>query len=388
MKHSIYFDNACTSFPKAPNVANHMCAFIKDACCNINRGSYADAYTAADIIMNTREQLCRLFNTPKSKHVIFTANITQSLNMMIKGLLKSGDHVLVSAMEHNALMRPLVQMETQGITFSRIPCNQTGQLLLDEVEPLIQPNTRAIMMLHASNVCGTIMPIQEVGRIAKQHGLLFVVDSAQTAGFLDIDMVKMQIDALCFTGHKGLLGPQGIGGFAITDEMAQRITPLISGGTGSISDSEQIPTFLPDKFEAGTLNLPGIYGLHSALDYIVQKGLQNIRESALSLAKQLHDALSSTPNTRMVGTTDWTQRVPIVSVDFIGRDNAEIAHRLSADFHILTRCGLHCAPNAHKTLGTFPQGTVRFSLGHQNTMEEVEFCIQAVKQILTDTPPL
>ena len=382
MPNRIYFDNSSTSFPKAPGVSKEMQRFLDEVGCNIGRGEYEDAYSAAEVVLDTRERLCRLFHTSESKNVIFTANITQSLNMLIKGFLKPGDHVLTSSMEHNATMRPLVQMEKLGISFSRIPCDDTGMLLVDQIEPLIRPETKAIFLLHGSNVCGTIMPIEQVGQIAHRHGLKFIVDAAQTAGVFEIDMPRMQIDALAFTGHKSLLGPQGIGGFVITDELASQLTPLLSGGTGSISDSEEVPNFLPDRFEAGTRNLPGIFGLHAALCYLEQEGIETIRSREVALARKLDEALSQIPGVRIVGTRDWTRRGPIVSADFVGYDNAEVAFLLSEQFGILTRCGLHCAPSAHKTLGTFPQGTVRFSLNHFNTEQEVTCCVEGVQSVL------
>ena len=264
----VYLDNGSTSYPKAPGVGQAVCDFIEHIGTNVNRGGYQEAYAAEDVIIETREKLCRLFNFDKLKNVIFTPSITYSLNYIIKGYLRPGDHVLVSALEHNAMMRPLNQMVDQGVTFDRIPCSQQGELQLNAIEPLLKPNTKAIMMLHASNVCGTLMPLEQVGGICQKHGLTFVVDAAQTAGSFPIDMKKQHIDVLAFTGHKSLLGPQGIGGFLVSDEVASQMIPLVTGGTGSISDQEIQPDFLPDKFESGTQNIPGIYGLHAALDYL------------------------------------------------------------------------------------------------------------------------
>ena len=254
----VYLDNGSTSYPKAPGVGQAVCDFIEHIGTNVNRGGYQEAYAAEDVIIETREKLCRLFNFDKLKNVIFTPSITYSLNYIIKGYLRPGDHVLVSALEHNAMMRPLNQMVDQGVTFDRIPCSRQGELQLNAIEPLLKPNTKAIMMLHASNVCGTLMPLEQVGEICQKHGLTFVVDAAQTAGSFPIDMKKQHIDVLAFTGHKSLLGPQGIGGFLVSDEVASQMIPLVTGGTGSISDQEIQPDFLPDKFESGTQNIPGI----------------------------------------------------------------------------------------------------------------------------------
>lgn len=382
----VYLDNGSTSFPKAPGVTDAMKNFMDNVGTNINRGGYEDAYAAEDVIFSTREKLCSLFHFPRSRNVIFTPNITYSLNYIIKGYLKPGDHVLVSAMEHNAMMRPLVQIAKHGVTFDRMPCNSDGELLLNEVEGLIRPNTKAILMLHGSNICGTLLPVEQVGEICKRHGLKFVVDSAQTAGIFPIDMQKMNIDCLAFTGHKSLLGPQGIGGFILTDEMADQMEPLITGGTGSVSDTEIQPDFLPDKFESGTMNIPAIYGLDAALSYLQRTGLEEIRSYELELTQLFLEGVGNMDQVRIVGRKDLEQRAPVVSLDFLGRDNAQISFLLDSEHGISTRCGMHCAPNAHKTLGTFPQGTVRFSFGHKNTPEEVRFALDSLHQILRENP--
>lgn len=381
----IYMDQAATSFPKAPGVIETMVEFMSQVGSNINRGSYENAYETAEIVYETREQLCKLFHfeplADKIKNVIFTPNITYALNFIIKGYLQTGDHVLVSSMEHNAVMRPLVQLQKdRGITFDRIPCTKKGELQIEAIERMLQKNTKAIIMTHSSNVCGTLMPMKEVGEIAYRYGLKFIVDSAQTAGTFPISMRDMHIDALAFTGHKGLLGPQGIGGFLITDEMADQMTPLITGGTGSISDTEETPTFLPDKFEAGTLNLPGIMGLHRSLKYIEEVGINNIRERELKLTQQFIDGISKIQGIRIIGNTTCENRSAVVSLQTDNLDEAILAFRLDQEYQIMTRVGMHCAPNAHKTLGTFPEGTIRFSFGHSNTEEEVNEAIKAIEE--------
>lgn len=375
---TIYLDNASTSFPKAHGVADAMGHYLREVGCNVSRGGYRTAYDAAEMVIDTRERLAHLFGIASGQQIVFTANVTQSLNMLLKGILRPGDHVLTSAMEHNAVMRPLTQLHKQGILFDRIPCDSAGRLQVEQLEAMITPQTRMIVMLHASNVCGTLMPIQAVGGIARTHGLYFVVDAAQTAGVFPIDMPGAHIDALAFTGHKGLLGPQGIGGFAITPDMAAEMEPLLSGGTGSLSDSEEIPPFLPDRFEAGTQNLPGIYGLGAALRYLEQQPEDAIRTREVALARRLSDALRTIEGIRMVGEEDWTQRAPIVSVDFAQADTALVAHMLGEVYGIQTRCGLHCAPSAHRTLGTFPQGTLRLSPSHFLTETEIDRAAQAV----------
>ncbi|MDR2908790.1 MAG: aminotransferase class V-fold PLP-dependent enzyme [Oscillospiraceae bacterium] len=382
MDRRIYFDNASTSFPKAPGVSEAMRLFVEEVGCNISRGGYADAFAAATVALEARERLSRLVNGPGARHVVFAANVTAALNALLKGYLRPGDHILVSAMEHNAVMRPLRQLEKLGVTFSRIPCDDTGALDPAAALPLIKKETRAICVTHASNVCGTLLPVAELGKIAQDNGLRFIVDSAQTAGVFPISMAEMKIDALAFTGHKGLLGPQGIGGFVIAGDFAAEVEPLIAGGTGSLSDSEEIPPFLPDRFEAGTLNLPGIYGLNAALGQILQTGTEAVKAREISLARRLEEGLSGMRGVRLLGTGDWSKRAAIVSADFTRLDNADLSSRLDEEYRILTRCGLHCAPNAHKTLGTFPGGTVRFSLSAANTEEEVDSCIAAVEEIL------
>ena len=381
----IYLDNASTTFPKAPNVANAMANYITNYGININRGSYALAYDVEDIIYTTRQRLNTLFNGHDPSHVIFTQNVTMSLNMVIKGLLKAGDHVLVSSMEHNAVMRPLTQLVDQGITFDIIPCDKTGSIQLECIEALIRPNTVAMIINHASNVCGTIQPIESIGAICKEHDLHFIIDSAQTAGVIPIDVKACHIDALCFTGHKGLLGPQGIGGLILTKEMAQILTPLIAGGTGSFSHLETMPTNMPDAFEAGTLNLPGIIGLNEGVSYIESVGMENIHNHELALTKAFLEGLHSITGVNIIGKQDIQDRTAVVSITIDGMDPASIAYELESKYHIMTRVGLHCAPRAHQTLGTYPEGTVRFSLGYANTLEDVESALSALNTIVTNT---
>lgn len=378
----IYLDNASTTFPKAPNVASAMADYITNCGININRGSYSLAYDVEDIIYTTRQRLHTLFNGHDPSHVIFTQNVTMSLNMVIKGLLKAGDHVLVSSMEHNAVMRPLTQLLDKGITFDTIPCDSTGSIQMDSIEPLIRPNTVALIINHASNVCGTIQPLESIGPICKAHNLQFIVDAAQTAGVIPIDVKACHIDALCFTGHKGLLGPQGIGGIILTKEMAQNLTPLIAGGTGSFSHLETMPTHMPDTFEAGTLNLPGIMGLNEGLSYIESQGMENIHNHELALTQAFLEGLQSVDGINIVGKQNIQDRTAVVSITIDGMDPASIAYELESTYYIMTRVGLHCAPRAHQTLGTYPEGTVRFSFGYANTLKDVESALSALNTIV------
>ena len=381
----IYLDNASTSFPKAPTVATAMSDYITNRGININRGSYSLAYDVEDIIYTTRQRLNTLFNGHDPSHVIFTQNVTMSLNMVIKGLLKSGDHVLVSSMEHNAVMRPLTQLLDKGITFDIIPCDKMGSIQLESMDSLIRPNTVALIINHASNVCGTIQPLESIGSICKTHNLQFIVDAAQTAGVIPIDVKACHIDALCFTGHKGLLGPQGIGGIILTKEMAQNLTPLIAGGTGSFSHLETMPTHMPDAFEAGTLNLPGIIGLNEGLDYIESQGMENIHNHELVLTQSFLEGLQSIDGINIVGKQNIQDRTAVVSITIDGMDPANIAYELESTYHIMTRVGLHCAPRAHQTLGTYPEGTVRFSFGYANTHKDVESALSALHRIVKNT---
>ena len=380
----IYFDNSSTSFPKAPNVGRAMGEFIENGAFNINRGSYEGAYEAGSAVLDTREMLKDLFNCPNSKNVVFTPSVTYSLNFFIKGFLKPGDHVLVTSVEHNAVMRPLVQMEKLGVEFDAVPCDEEGGVTADDFRAYIKENTKAIITTHASNVCGTIIPIEEIGALCKEKGLVYAVDTAQTAGILNIDMQKANIDFLAFTGHKGLLGPKGIGGFIASDKLEGLIDPVISGGTGSLSDSEEIPDFLPDRFESGTLNLPGIIGLHQALVYLKEAGIDNMRKEKMEITKYFLDQVKEIDGVKVAGKKTVEGRLGVVSIDFEGFDNSIVSFYLSSKYKIMTRVGMHCAPRAHKTLKTFPQGTVRFSFSHFNTKEEVDVCIDAIKTILSD----
>lgn len=382
----IYLDQASTSFPKAPGVAQAMMDYLTMNGVNVNRGCYSSAYSAEEVIYETRQLLAELFHFSKCKNVIFTPNVTTSLNFILKGFLKPGDHILVSAMEHNAVMRPVVQLASSGISFDRIPCRTDGSMILEKVEELIRPETKAIVTLHASNVCGTRMPLDALGEICQRHQLHFVVDSAQTAGIVPINMDKMHIDALAFTGHKGLRGPQGTGGFLVSQELAEQMEPLISGGTGSVSHTEEIPDFMPDRFESGTPNLPGIYGLHEALLYLKTHSLQAINEKELSLTGYFLEQLQALDDTgrhiRIIGKKDLTDRNAVVSIQTPEIDMSQVAWQLDNEYGVMTRVGLHCAPNAHKTLGTYPAGTIRFSFGPENTKNELDFAIQGLKKIL------
>lgn len=383
----IYLDQASTSFPKSSSVADVVYQYLSGSPVNVGRGGYQAAYDVEETIFETREQLRRLFHfsSGKGKNIIFTPNITTSLNILLKGLLRPGDHVLVTSMEHNAVMRPLVQLTGSGVTFDRIPCTSDGNLLLDQAEKLLKPSTRLLVCLHASNVCGTIMPVQDIGDFCHKHGLLFILDTAQTAGTIPIDMESTHISALAFTGHKGLRGPQGTGGFLIRNELVSLTDPLLSGGTGSISHTEEIPDFLPDRFEPGTPNIPGILGLHAALSDLEQISMEETLHHEMTLTQQFIDGvLELDPQEkylRLIGRKNTTDRCAVVSLQTLQKDMAMTAYELDSTYGIMTRVGLHCAPSAHKTLGTYPEGTIRFSFGPKNTAEEIDLAIKALKEI-------
>ena len=380
----LYLDNAATTFPKPPAVAQAVYDYMTGSGANINRGCYSAAYAVEEQVLETRQLLCELFHGPDCRNVVFTKNITESLNVLLKGFLRPGDHVLTSSVEHNAVMRPLVQMEKAGVSFTRVPCDGQGRLDVDSLEHCLRPNTRLVVMTHASNVCGTVLPIARVGRFCLEHGLRFFVDSAQTAGVLEIDMAAAHIDALAFTGHKGLLGPQGTGGFVLADGLAAEIEPLLSGGTGSLSHTEDVPDFLPDRFEPGTLNLPGILGLRQGLLFLRETGLAAVRNHEKALAQRFREGLRPLEDAgllRVLAGGAGVERVGVVSVQTLRRELSQAAFDLDDRFGIQTRVGLHCAPAAHKTLGSYPTGSIRFSFGWYNTQEQTDRALSALAEV-------
>ena len=404
-QEKIYLDNAATSFPKPEEVPMAVYDYMTKLGTNVNRGGYATAYDTESVVFECRELIGALFHAPDYKNVVFTRNITESMNVVLKGLLHSGDHVIVSSMEHNAVMRPIRQLEKKGVSFTRVQCESDGSLKPEKLSSCLRPDTKAVVMTHASNVFGTILPIEEVGNFCKENGLVFILDSAQTAGVFPIDMEKMHIDILCFTGHKGLLGPQGIGGFILRDELVLKIEPLISGGTGSLSNVETVPEFMPDRFEAGTPNLPGIFGLHAALNWLRKLGekslsaelfttehcfsaaLEKISEHEMHLTEEfltLLEPLEKEGKLKIIGKKDTEMRTGVVSIQTLTRELSDTAFQLDTRYGIMTRVGLHCAPSAHKTMGTYPTGTIRFSFGFANTDKEVKLAIDALKELLEE----
>lgn len=380
-----YLDNASTTFPKPPCVTEAVCRYMTEMGTNVGRGEYSSAFDTEDLVFDTRAALCALLGGTDPSSVVFTRNVTEALNLVLKGFLHPGDHVIVSSMEHNAVMRPLTQLAAVGVTFSRAQCTPDGTLDPREVERLICPQTRAVAMTHASNVCGTMLPVRKVGAICRRHGIPLVIDAAQTAGVVPISMEECGAAAICFTGHKGLLGPQGIGGCVLDPEFVTQIDALVAGGTGSHSDSEQMPSFMPDRLEAGTPNLPGIAGLAASLAWLGEKGIDAVRGHELALTQQLLDGLrplAAARRVRLAGLPGTEGRTGVVSIQTPGYDLAQVAHDLDARYGIQTRVGLHCAPSAHKTLGTYPTGTIRFSLGWANTEGDVDLAVAALDELL------
>lgn len=377
----VYLDNAATSYPKAPGVASAMADYVEKVGATINRSSYASAQEAGLVTLSLRERLCRLFNHPDPTHAVLTPGATAGLNMVIKGLLLPGDHCLVSSMEHNAVMRPLVQLEREGVVFERIPCDAQGCLRLEALPGMIKLNTRLVVMAHGSNVCGTVQDAEAVGKICRERSVPFALDAAQTAGHIEVDFERFGLSALVVPGHKGLLGPQGIGALLLDADFARRLTPLVAGGTGSASDSEELPGWMPDRFESGTPNMPGVYGWEAALGWLENTGIETLENHEKTLSKRFLEGIYGLKNVKLYGITVPEGRTGVFSVGFLNCDNAEAAWRLEREFGILTRCGLHCAPSAHKTLGSFPEGSVRFSTGWANTEADIDAALSAIAAI-------
>lgn len=377
---AIYLDNAATSYPKPPQVARAMAEYMLRVGAPVNRSAYGAAQEAALVTLTLRERLARFLGFPHpTSHVILTPGCTAAINQVLLGHLRPGDHCLVSAMEHNAVMRPLTYLaETQGVTFDRIPCDSTGLLDPFAIAKLVKPNTRLAVIAHGSNVSGVIQDAEAIGAVLADYGIPFVLDAAQTAGQVPVDFDRFQLSALAVPGHKSLLGPGGTGALLLAPDFAKGLTPLLFGGTGSNSHLETQPDFLPDRFESGTPNLPGYYGLESALSFLSSVGIEALRAHDQQLCRHFLHEVSSLRGVRLLGPTDLQRRLGVFCLDFPGQDNAQVGERLERQFDILTRCGLHCAPNAHKTLGTYPQGTVRMSTSYFTTIEELDAALEAI----------
>lgn len=377
----IYLDNAATSWPKPEAVYQAMDSLMRNTGASPGRSGHLMSLTAARIVHEAREALCEFFGIADPSHMVFTSNATESLNLAIKGLLRPGDHVVTSSMEHNSVMRPLRALEKAGVELAVVPCATDGSLEPGAVERAIRPNTSLVVLSHASNVVGTVLPVAAVGAIARRCGVPLLVDAAQSAGCYPINVDSMNIDLLAFSGHKGLFGPQGTGGLYIRPGLEARLEPLKHGGTGSYSEYEKQPEFLPDKYESGTPNTVGLAGLGAGVRFVMREGLANIRNKEEKLTGLLIQGLASIRGVVLYGNSDPGERVAIVSFNISGVPSSDVALRLEEDFRIMCRPGLHCSPVAHRTLGTFPQGTVRLSPGHFHSMLDMERTLEAVRQI-------
>lgn len=376
----VYFDNASTTFPKPKCVTDEIYNYLVNIGGNANRSNYSNVLEGNRELFLARKKISEFFNYDNPSHVIFTNNITTSLNTLIKGLLKENDHVISSVMEHNSVLRPLTDCSNYlNIDLTLIEADNKGFIDISSIEKNIKANTKLIILSHASNVCGSVQNLKEVGKLCKKHNIFFIIDTAQTAGSQKVDMQALNADAIAFTGHKSLLGPQGSGGFIINDRLNDCCTPLITGGTGSLSSSLTQPDFLPDKFESGTLNLPGIIGLSNGIDFINSIGIQTIKEKIQFLRNYLCDGLLNIDNVILYGSIDSNNTTSCLSINYKNVDAAELGYYLN-DNGIKTRAGLHCSPLAHKALNTFPTGTLRMSLSYFNTKEEVDYVLSILNK--------
>lgn len=374
----IYLDNAATTLHKPEEVMKAVDDAMRHMG-NPGRGAHDPSLNAARMVYETREQLAELFHAESADCVSFTANSTMSLNTVIQGLLKQGDHVITTALEHNSVLRPLYLMQEKGVELTIIPADVKGNIRYEDFERAIKNNTRAVICTHASNLTGNMIDLEKTGKICSAHGLLFIVDASQSAGVYPINMKRMNIDALCFTGHKSLMGPQGTGGICIRKGLS--IRPLVVGGSGVDSYSGTHPQSMPAALEAGTLNTHGIAGLNAALKYLNAQGLDRLREKELELMWKFYKAVTTIPGVKVYGDFDTLQRVPIVTLNIHDYDSGEVADELLTVYGIHVRAGAHCAPLMHEALGTREQGAVRFSFSHMNTEHETDVAIGAVKEI-------
>ena len=374
----IYFDNAATTIRKPDCVLQA----VTEAMCSLGnpgRGVHGSALSASRIIYQTRTVLAQLFGAESPERIAFTANSTQALNTAIKGVLKPGDHVITTALEHNSVLRPLYELENQGAELTILPADSLGNIRYEDLANEIRPNTKAIITTHGSNLTGNLLDVQRIGTIAREHGLIYIVDASQTAGVFPIDVQKMGIDILCFTGHKSLLGPQGTGGLYVREGL--HVRPLLSGGSGVQTYLRSHPPQMPTALEAGTLNGHGIAGLGAAIQYIQETGQDIIRAKEQELMWEFYSRVREIPGITVYGDFSTHNRCAIVSLNIRDYDSGEVSDALSEQYHIATRPGAHCAPLMHKALGTIQQGAVRFSFSHYNTMEEIKIAISALREL-------
>jgi cysteine desulfurase family protein len=378
----IYLDCAATSRQKPPQVLKAVVDYATRVGVSHGRGTYRPGIEANELVYGTRAALARLFNIRRSDRILFMKNVTEAVNTALKGFLKSGDHVVLSGMEHNAVIRPLNKLKKErDVDYTLVPANSLGRLNPYDFETALKPNTKMVCLVHASNVTGGLNPVEEVGKICSAKGVAFLVDAAQTAGAVPIDMQAMGVDFLCFTGHKGLMGPPGTGGLAVSSKWS--LDSLIEGGTGSNSDKEEQPSQWPDKFESGTQNYWGLAGLKAAVEFLLKTSVMAIRKKEEMLAAHFLREAGKIEGIKLYGLPAGNERdrVAVVSLNVLGKDPSEVGFELDEKYGIMTRVGLHCAPLAHRSIGTHPIGTVRFSFGYYNTEKEIEKALKALKEI-------
>lgn len=380
MKKSIYLDNAATSFPKPKAVIDNMMNYMTNCGANPSRGSSSTTLASNRAIYECRENLASFFGFDKTENVIFTNNITSSLNIILHALLKNSDHVIASSMEHNSVLRPLQKLKNEiNIDVDFVQANKEGFINIKDVEVCFKTNTKAVILSHASNLTGSIQDITQIGKLCKKYGVFFIVDCAQTAGVIPINMKESNINALAFTGHKSLFGPQGIGGFIIDDSINEQMHVVFAGGTGSSSYSLDQPLELPDKFECGTLNSAGIIGLNTGINFIREQGIENIKNHEEALCKYALDELSKIEDIIIYGSMDEKKRTSTILFNIKNVDSSELGFYLDSEKNIVTRTGIHCAPLAHKTIGSHPHGGVRISIGYFNAKDDIDALIDALK---------
>lgn len=379
---SIYLDNASTSFPKPKEVLDSINNFMINLGGNSGRGSSSSSLKSSHVTYNCREAVAQFFNFNKSENVIFTNNITSSLNILLNSIVQEGWHVITSTMEHNSVLRPLFKLkEERNIELTVVQADNNGFVAAADIDNAIKDNTKLVILSQASNVTGNIQPLKEIGELCRKKSIYFIIDTAQSAGSINVDFKELNCNALAFTGHKGLLGPQGIGGFIIDDDLNDIAKPVFVGGTGSMSYSLVQPDFLPDKFESGTLNTPGIAGLYSAINFINKETINAIHTKEMYLSRLLLDDLNNMDYVTLYGPNTTINRLSTFSINLNDMNSNEFSYYLDSKYNIITRTGLHCAPLAHKTIGTENMGTVRISIGYFNTVEDIKSLIDAIYHI-------
>jgi cysteine desulfurase family protein len=380
----VYFDNAATSWPKPDSVYKAVDNCLRNIGANPGRSGHKMSIEAGRVVYNARDAIAELFNVDDPARIALGFNATDGLNVGIKCLLDPGDHVITSSMEHNSVMRPLrYLLEARKIELTVIKCDKTGYLDPAEIETNIRPNTKLVVINHASNVVGTIQPIDKIGEIVSRHeGMYFMIDAAQSAGVIPIDVEKSKIDMIGFAGHKGMLGPQGTGGIYICEGLENKLHALKQGGTGSDSELEIHPDFLPDKFESGTKNTPGLAGVVAGLEFIQKTGIEKIHQHEMNLTERLTRGLEGIDEVVIYGPRDPQKQTAVVSFNILGMEPSDVSYSMDHDYEIMTRVGLHCAPSAHKTIGSAPKGTIRLSMGYFSTEKEVDYTLNSIKKII------